>query len=330
MKLSVIIPVYNAEDSLSTCLESVLRTEGIDMEVICVDDGSTDATASLLSEIAGKDSRLRWKTCAHAGVSSTRNAALEMVQGDYITFVDSDDTIEPWLLPALLEAAVETGADCVVSGWVQQSRKGWRSYPLAEIQEELPAVASVVAKLPTSPWGRVYSARVVNKSQARFCLSVQYGEDALFHYFLYPWCNKVVLLPGAGYKYFETPGSLSSRKRETVINLLDAAADLAAYYAQMGLLPERKDMFLRFCLFAVKCVRSLAPHSIQKEAAARLCRVLRSVHLEKRDLAGLSSGDARLLSKVEKGEIGVVWDITGSGLADLFEEAPEEVGWCAL
>ena len=97
-KVSVIIPVYNTQFWLRECLDSVLRQTLGDFEVICVDDGSTDRSASILQEYAKKDARFRIIFQENQGQSAARNAGLKAARGEYIYFLDSDDYIEPDLL----------------------------------------------------------------------------------------------------------------------------------------------------------------------------------------------------------------------------------------
>lgn len=94
-ELSVIVPVYNTEAFLATCLDSILSQTGVTMEVIIVNDGSTDSSADIIQRYAMKDSRIRCEYQTNQGLSVARNAGLRSAKGEYVLFVDSDD----WLLP---------------------------------------------------------------------------------------------------------------------------------------------------------------------------------------------------------------------------------------
>ena len=94
MKFSIIIPVYNVEDYLHQCLDSVLCQDFSDWEVVCVNDGSTDGSAAILEDYVAKDARFRLVTQPNGGLSAARNAGLDAAQGEYILFLDSDD----WLV----------------------------------------------------------------------------------------------------------------------------------------------------------------------------------------------------------------------------------------
>lgn len=96
-KISVIVPVYNTEKYLDECLNSVENQTLKDIEIICVNDGSTDKSLEILNNHAGKDSRIKVISQENGGVSSARNAGIESSSGSYILFIDSDDFIETYL-----------------------------------------------------------------------------------------------------------------------------------------------------------------------------------------------------------------------------------------
>ena len=113
-KVSVIVPVYNVELYLEACLESIIGQTFKDIEIILVNDGSTDGSLGIMTSYASKDSRIRVLNQANRGVSVARNTGLEHASGEYILFVDSDDTILPNAIEALYRKAGETGADLVI------------------------------------------------------------------------------------------------------------------------------------------------------------------------------------------------------------------------
>lgn len=110
-RVSVIIPVYNAESSLRACLASVLGQTLKDLEVICIDDGSTDGSFSLLESIAAEDCRLKVARQCNAGAGPARNAGLRLAHGEYVAFMDADDAYpDAQTLERMYEAAHEAGA----------------------------------------------------------------------------------------------------------------------------------------------------------------------------------------------------------------------------
>lgn len=300
--LSVIIPAYNAAATIDACLESVLASVGREGEIICVNDGSTDGTGKKLQQWASKDSRIRIIHQDNGGVSRARNAALGQVTGRYVTFVDADDMVEADFLPSICKAAESTGADCVVAGWKERGRM----HQLVEKLTTHEATAEWVAGLPNHTWARVYTAAVLERSGARFLPGLHMGEDTLFNYCLYPWCNKITLIPNAGYLYrHDTLGYLSSRGRESVIGMLDGADALAACYDRHGLLPKHKDMVLRFALHAMDCIRALAPLDRQSQASSQFRSLLRAVGIKEGNLIGLTPGKAKFVRHILEGSSGL-------------------------
>ena len=97
-KISVIVPIYNVEKYLAKCLDTILAQTFSDIEIICVNDGSTDNSRKILSEYAKKDSRIKIVDKKNGGLSSARNAGMKVAQGEFISFIDSDDWIDETLL----------------------------------------------------------------------------------------------------------------------------------------------------------------------------------------------------------------------------------------
>ncbi|MBQ6654683.1 MAG: glycosyltransferase [Erysipelotrichaceae bacterium] len=116
MKVSVIIPVYNSEKHLRQCLDSVLSQSLQDIEVICVDDGSTDSSPEILEEYAERDARLTVINQENSYAGTARNNGLKAARGEYVIFWDSDDFFEAQALEKMYERAVETEADVCVCG----------------------------------------------------------------------------------------------------------------------------------------------------------------------------------------------------------------------
>ena len=118
MKISVIIPVYNTGERLKRCLDSVVAQTFKDFECIVVDDGSKDLSPQIIDEFAAKDSRFTAIHKPNGGVSSARNEGLKVSKGEWVVFLDSDDSIKPNHLEAML-SIVEDGVDIIFTGYEQ-------------------------------------------------------------------------------------------------------------------------------------------------------------------------------------------------------------------
>lgn len=116
-KVSIIVPAFNAQAYLHQCMDSLLSQSLKDIEIICVNDGSTDATAQILADYARKDQRVRIVNKENAGVSEARNSGLDLAVGEYIMFVDSDDWIDAEMCRYMYQQAHEHNADCVMCSY---------------------------------------------------------------------------------------------------------------------------------------------------------------------------------------------------------------------
>ena len=115
-KISVIIPVYNAENYLRKCLQSVCEQSLKDLEIICINDGSTDNSQEILERFAADDSRIRIIKQSNTGLSATRNKGIFLAKGEYLGFVDADDWINPDFYNTLYSAADNKNADVALGG----------------------------------------------------------------------------------------------------------------------------------------------------------------------------------------------------------------------
>ena len=135
MKLSVIIPVYNAEKYLRECVDSILAQTMEDLEVILVNDGSPDNSAAIMAEYAAKyPQKVRTIALENGGQGRARNFGIDIAQGDFLSFIDSDDYIAPDMYALMLAAAEENGADVVVCDMEKRFDDGRREYVHAALQ----------------------------------------------------------------------------------------------------------------------------------------------------------------------------------------------------
>lgn len=118
--ISVIVPVYNVEPYLPQCLDSILAQTYKDLEILLIDDGSTDRCSEICDQYAARDPRIRVRHTENRGLSVARNCGLDHACGDYIGFVDSDDWIEPDMYESLFHTAEQTGADIVTCRFYQE------------------------------------------------------------------------------------------------------------------------------------------------------------------------------------------------------------------
>ena len=219
--VSVIVPVYNRAETLSRCVESILGQTFRAFELLLADDGSTDGTLKICSDYALTDSRIRILALSHRGVSAARNAGLAAAKGEYIAFVDSDDTIEPAFLERLLSLARSSGSLFSMCGWVETSPDGTERLPASALEQQL-------FSNETALNGMLYGDNIglfqlmcnklihhdlidVPGGAVRFDEDVSMAEDALFLSKLYLSASFVSFAPWPLYRYNLSLSSATQR-----------------------------------------------------------------------------------------------------------------------
>ena len=184
-KISVIVPVYKVENFLDRCVESIVGQTYENLEIILVDDGSPDNCPAMCDKWAEKDGRIKVIHKENGGVSSARNAALDIVSGDYICFVDSDDWIDPGMYEFLYKNSQKYDADISCCGIFYDYDDGTRiakgSYYLSVYKNVDDAVAHVIStNLHASTVSSIYKKSVIQGCS--FDENLKIAEDWLFNY----------------------------------------------------------------------------------------------------------------------------------------------------
>lgn len=223
-KVSVIIPIYNREKYINRCLDSVLNQTYSNIEVICVDDKSTDESLEICYEYQRKDDRVKVVALEkNGGVSNARNTGIKNATGEWIAFVDSDDTIESDMLSEMMGVIANTGVDIVLSdldmfsGGKSQNMKisiePERVYNRAEIHD------SILPRFTHDGSDNLglfaFSTKLFRKSiivdnSISFDTSIAYEEDKLFVIEALANCNNLYYIPKAYYHYDTSSGGLYS------------------------------------------------------------------------------------------------------------------------
>ena len=222
-KISVLVPAYNVALWLPSCLDSILAQTYQNLEIIVVNDGSTDNTGTILDSYAKKNGRIVAIHQKNAGLVAARETGIAHATGDYVTFVDGDDTIAPDMYEHLMANALKYNADISHCGMdfvfpdghiephygtgrllVQDNIEGLRELLIGELVEP-----SLCTKL--------YARYLVTNS----CLdkSVLNNEDLLRNFTLFSRANRIVFEDFCGYQYFQRPGSMSKDSSKALQNL---------------------------------------------------------------------------------------------------------------
>ena len=266
-RLSVIVPVYNAEKTLRRCVDSLRPQMREGDELILVNDGSKDGSAALCGQYAAQDARISYVSKENGGVSSARNAGLDVAKGTCVLFVDSDDYVPPSLF-ADIDRELQAGdwdllrfSYCVDSGKAKQEH---RMLPVScgSRAEALPRIIDdICSKALNSPWAKVYRRAIIERERIRFPLGASIAEDRAFNIKYSMYVQQYRVTDRIGY-YVNTENEQSlSRKHYKDIN---AQFQITGGYVQQAIreaaIPEyEKESYRRAVNFGV-C------RSIYKEA----------------------------------------------------------------
>lgn len=179
--ISVIVPMYNVEVYIEKCVNSILESTYRDIEIVLVDDGSTDSTVSICRLLASKDSRIKIVEKLNGGVSTARNLGIEHSSGTWLCFVDADDWIDPEMLDWLVAQCMRHNADISVCGLTQHfsNRVGTTEQRVTDsaLMDSVAALKNV-SIMQGRPVARLFKRSVI--AGIRFDSSLHYGEDWLF------------------------------------------------------------------------------------------------------------------------------------------------------
>lgn len=213
--ISIVVPIYKVEKYLKRCIESLIDQDYPDIEIILVDDGSPDNCGTICDEYAQKDNRIKVIHQQNGGLSVSCNAGIDIAQGGYLMFVDSDDWVEKNYCSMALQKATKTESDIVVFGYndVYNDRivkrsialKDEKKYSSEEALKELHG-----GKILSFAWNKIYKADL-------FKTGIRYPKGRLFEdigttYLLFHQANAVFLASGATYNYQKREDSILGKK----------------------------------------------------------------------------------------------------------------------
>ena len=214
--ISVIVPVYNVEAYLPRCVDSILNQTYSNLEIILVDDGTKDDSDKICDDYAEKDRRIRVIHKENGGLSSARNAGIDIARGEYLAFVDSDDWIEPDALESLLRTAREQQTELVIAGrWDVKAKTGEKKKGLCpEKLETIPAEEAVRRiftwdHCDSASWDKLYHRRLFR--EIRFPVG-KICEDVPIMYRIVLDAGRVAMLDKPVYNYFHRDGSITTTK----------------------------------------------------------------------------------------------------------------------
>ena len=281
-KLSIVIPVYNVEKYLNACIDSVRKQTFKDWELLLVDDGSVDNSYCMAADYAKKDSRIKAFSNSHKGVSAARNLGVKMAEGEYIMFVDSDDTIEPNACEFLLDAV--KGFDFAVSAYRTVYRDG------KSVVHNIESFAGSMERfcqgideylgeaILQGPCWKVFKRDIIIKNGIVFPEHMSFGEDSFFVYTYMKYIENINVIAMSTYNYYIREHGLNCRfrpdKYETNVMLNRMICEVCNQFGVSGYEDKQKGLNRKaFATFLSDCTvckeKEVAVQAIKKAATMK-------------------------------------------------------------
>ena len=222
-KISIIVPVYNAEKYLLKCIDSIRAQTHENLQIILVDDGSTDQSPKICDYFSEEDFRIEVYHIKNIGSVGARKYGLKRAEGEYIGFVDADDYIEPGMYLELLNILLESDADFVHSGHIEE--KDGLEKRVCYFEERVADLCDIESRIKfiqrymlggtnkecisSSLWSKLYKEKFIKKCFEQLLDKQQYGEDLLCLCRCVLECNRIALSENTLYHYVVRKNSLS-------------------------------------------------------------------------------------------------------------------------
>lgn len=242
--ISVIVPVYNVERYLDRCISSILCQSYPELEILLVDDGSTDRSGLLCDEWERRDPRIRVIRKTNGGLADARNAGLDAAAGEYVVFVDSDDYIAADMIRNLYDALKKHRAEMSICNFFYVDENGSE---ISERNQDLPirdeciSGSEAIKRMSTpnrkgwyyiTAWNKLYSAKLFR--EIRFPIRKLHEDEFVAHRLLSE-CERIACMQTVGYYYVQRPGSIMhSKKQKSRLHAAEAYLDRAVFCAKQN------------------------------------------------------------------------------------------------
>lgn len=231
VKISIILPVYNAENYLKECLDSLINQTLNDIEIICINDGSTDNSLNILNEYQKRDNRIKIYSQKNSGVSVARNLGLSKISGEFFFFVDSDDWIELNTCEKLYQTAIKRNSDILLFSYykfvngITEKEVRLLNLETKILDKNTDFITSAVDifNIPLQVAGKFYNSKLLKNNSLKFPLNICHGEDRVFFINACTHAKSISVLNEYFYYYrLDVPNSLTKSGKNTISHLFEA------------------------------------------------------------------------------------------------------------
>lgn len=238
--ITVVVPVYQVERYLGRCVESILKQQYSNLDVILVDDGSKDSSSKICDDYAAKDSRIRVIHKTNGGLSSARNVGISAARGKYIAFIDSDDCINPAMISTLYHICCQYHTNIAMCRYMKFSDDSEIvniEQPLAAVkvfssQEALGEIYGYDAVTYVVAWNKLYDISLFDKVRYK---EGKLNEDEFTTYKLFAEAEKIAVSNQQYYYYFQNMNSITRNERYfTNTDIFEALIECADFYKKKG------------------------------------------------------------------------------------------------
>ena len=240
-KVSIIVPIYNVEKYLRRCVDSILAQTFTDYELFLVDDGSPDGCGAICDEYAVKDARITVIHKENGGLSDARNVAIDIARGEYFSFIDSDDYVEPDMIESMYEALIETGSDMAVCGMESFDETGITKEFYQPHVEMMTFEGEARCEFLYQPCAccKLYKRDIFDG--IRYPIGRLYEDAFIFHYIM-ERAARIVYTGKVSYHYFLRSGSIMRSDYSLhSTDIVDAVYDRAINLERMEYLKDANE-----------------------------------------------------------------------------------------
>lgn len=227
VKVSVIVPVYNVEKYLSKCLDSIINQTLTDIEIIIINDGSTDKTQTIINKYLKKEKRIKFYKIVNAGLGNARNQGIKHAIGKYISFIDGDDYVDLNMLEKLYNRAVTDNSDIVECDfyWVYDNKKKLDNANYYSDNNNFMTNFRVMV------CNKLFNRDLIIKNNISFPVGLKY-EDVAFTYNILPYAKKISYVPLGMYYYVQHENSLINHQTYRVKDIFSVIDNIINFYKQ--------------------------------------------------------------------------------------------------